>query len=59
MINLNEKLIYTAHELKDYLNISYNAIYELLRTKQIASIKIGKKYLISKMAIKKFLETGC
>lgn len=57
MNDFSRKLILTAKEVKSYLNISSNAVYELLRTKKIHSVKIGKKYLITMSAVNKFLES--
>ena len=59
MNNINNKLILSAKELREYLDISVYATYDLLRTNRISSIKIGKKYLISMTSVKKFLESGC
>lgn len=57
MSDLNNKLILSAKELRQYLDISVYATYDLLHTKKISSIKIGKKYLISMISVKKFLES--
>lgn len=48
-------MIYKPEELMPLLRLSRNTIYELLRSGQIRSVKIGKRYLIPKNAIIEFL----
>lgn len=48
-------MIYKPEELIPLLRISRNSVYELLRSGQIRSVKIGKRYLIPKNAIIEFL----
>ena len=47
--------VYTPHELAEMLRISRNSVYEALRTKQIPSIRVGRKYLIPTRALEHFL----
>lgn len=48
-------MIYKPEELMPLLRLSRNTIYELLRSGQIRSVKVGKCYLIPKNAISEFL----
>ena len=48
-------LVLTIEELMRTLNIGRNAAYELVRSKRIRSIKIGKRVKIPKDAVKDFL----
>jgi excisionase family DNA binding protein len=51
-----EKETYTVKELVDKLGIGLNKAYELVNSGKIPSIKVGKKYLIPKMALENWLE---
>lgn len=40
--------VLTVQDLMSILHIGRNKAYELLRTNEISSIKIGKKYIVPK-----------
>lgn len=48
-------MIYKPEELMPLLRVSRNTIYELLRSGQIRSVKVGKRYLIPQSAVNEFL----
>ncbi len=52
---METKLIFTAEETAKLLGIGMNKIYELLIGGEIPSKRIGRKYLISKIALEKWL----
>ncbi|MBQ4109486.1 MAG: helix-turn-helix domain-containing protein [Clostridia bacterium] len=51
--NLNDVL--TVNDLYNILPIGKNKIYDLLNNKEIYNIKCGKKFLIPKQSVEKFL----
>lgn len=53
------KDILTVHDLCEIMPIGRNSIYNLLHTNRIKNIRVGKKIIIPKQAVKEFLETGC
>lgn len=52
---MQEKLIYTAEETAKMLGIGMNKIYELLASGVIPAKRLGRKYLIPKLALEKWL----
>ena len=52
---MSESLIYKPEALIRLLNVGRNTVYELLRSGQIRSVKVGKCYLIPKAAVSEFL----
>lgn len=52
---MSESLIYKPEDLIQLLNVGRNTVYELLRSGQIRSVKVGKCYLIPKSAVSEFL----
>lgn len=50
-----ERLVYTTNEVAQALNLGLNKVYELLYSKQIPSVKVGRKYLIPKHALENWL----
>ncbi len=50
-----EKMILTAQETAILLNIGMNKMYELLVSGDIPSRRIGRKYLIPRLALEKWL----
>ncbi len=52
---MTESLIYKPEDLMPLLSLSRNTVYELLRSGQIRSVKVGKCYLIPKAAVSEFL----
>ena len=47
--------VLTPEELREFLNIGRNKVYELLKNKDIKSIRIGSRYRIPKKFISEFL----
>ncbi|NLD46148.1 MAG: helix-turn-helix domain-containing protein [Clostridiaceae bacterium] len=50
-----EKLVYTVNETAQILNIGMNKAYELIQQKQIPNVRVGRKFLIPKEALEKWL----
>lgn len=46
----------SVHDLKTVLPLGNNQIYELCRRKDFPAVQIGKKYVISRDALKNWLE---
>lgn len=47
--------VLTPNQLKDFLNIGKNKVYQMLQTGEIESIRIGRQYRIPKRCIKTYL----
>ncbi len=57
MTNAEEPTVLTPNEVAQILRINKNLVYELLRSKQIPSIKLGnRKIVIPRKALDKLLE---
>lgn len=52
---MDNKLIFTAEETAQLLGIGMNKIYELLISGKLPSKRIGRKYLIPKIVLEKWL----
>ncbi len=52
---METKMIYTAEETAKLLGVGMNKIYELLMAGKLPSRRIGRKYLIPKAALEKWL----
>lgn len=50
-----DKLVYTAHEVAEILNIGMNKVYELLERNVIPNVKVGRRYIIPKQTLEKWL----
>ena len=51
--------ILVAEEVAEILRVDKQRVYELVRTKRIPNIRLGKRqYRFSKQEIEKFLESG-
>lgn len=50
-----EKLVYTVTETAQILNIGMNKAYELIQQNQIPNVRVGRKFLIPKEALEKWL----
>ena len=50
-----EKLAYTVQEAAKVLNIGMNKTYELIQQNQIPFIRVGRKILIPKKTLEKWL----
>lgn len=50
--------VLTVNDVMNILHIGRNKAYELLRSKTIPSIRIGKKYVIPKTMMIAFLNNG-
>ena len=48
--------VVTIRDIQDILHIGKNAVYDLLRENRIKSIRLGKKYIVPKRSIIRFLE---
>ena len=48
--------IISVDELCEILNISRNTAYDLLRTRKIRSVRVGRTYKIILNSVKEFLE---
>ncbi len=47
--------VLTPRDLRDFLPIGRNAVYEILRTERIRSVRVGQKFMIPKGALRDFL----
>lgn len=47
--------VVSIDEIQKMLRIGKNAVYELLKTKKLKSIKVGKKYIVPKKYVIEFL----
>jgi len=54
-----EKLVYTVKETAQVLNMGLNNAYCLVNSKDFPKIQVGRKILIPKKALEKWLETSC
>jgi excisionase family DNA binding protein len=52
----NSKLILTVEEARKALGLSRGSMYQAIASKQISSIRIGKRILIPRNALTKLLE---
>jgi excisionase family DNA binding protein len=50
-----ERLAYSVEEAAEALGISRDLIYDLLRTGELASLKVGQRRLITRQALDAFL----
>lgn len=50
-----EKLVYTVTETAQILNIGMNKAYELIQQQQIPNLRVGRKILIPKQSLEKWL----
>lgn len=50
-----EKLVYTVTETAKLLNIGMNKAYELIQQNEIPNVRVGRKFLIPKEALEKWL----
>ena len=48
--------VVTIRDIQDILHIGRNAVYDLLRENRIKSIRLGKKYIVPKRSVIRFLE---
>ena len=48
--------IMTVPEICEVLHVGQIKVYELLRNKNIRSVRVGKKYIIPKKAVAEFIE---
>lgn len=59
MSNENETLkVFTVEDLVQILGISKNSVYELLRSRKIHSVKIGRIYRIPRSALEDYLNSA-
>jgi excisionase family DNA binding protein len=52
------KLVYNASEASKVLNIGMNKMYELVNNNQIPFIRVGRKILIPKKELNKWLKNA-
>lgn len=52
----NEKLTYTVKEVAQLLNLGLNKTYELVSNKNFPAIHVGRKIIIPKAALHRYLE---
>ena len=52
---MQEKAVLTAEETAKLLGVGMNKIYELLAIKEIPFKRVGRKYLIPRLALEKWL----
>jgi len=50
-----EKLIYSADEVSELIGLGMNKVYELLANGEIPSKRVGRKYLIPKVSLEKWV----
>lgn len=48
--------VMTVKEAAEYLGLTLNTMYKLMRTRKIPARKIGYQWRLSKVALDKFLE---
>lgn len=51
-----EKRVYTVDEIQDILGIGKNAAYDLIKTGQFKTVKVGGHYRISKRSFDDWLD---
>ena len=51
--------IVTVADIMNMLNLGKSSVYDLLRTKQIRHVRVGKKYLVPKQAVIDFVNGLC
>ncbi len=56
---MSERLVYTVEELGQVLGIGKNKAYELVSQNNFPSFKVGKKILINKEALSKWVQDQC
>jgi excisionase family DNA binding protein len=54
----DEKVTYTAVEVEKILGLSRNSVYEGLHSGQIPCVKVGRRFLIPKAAVDRWLMSG-
>ena len=54
----DEKRTYTVEEIQDILDIGKNSAYELVKSNQFKSIKVGRMFRISKKSFDEWLDTN-
>jgi excisionase family DNA binding protein len=59
MVLMSERLVYTVEELGQVLGIGKNKAYELVSQNNFPSFKVGKKILINKEALSKWVQDQC
>lgn len=50
-----DKLVYTVTETAQILNIGMNKAYELIQQRAIPNVRVGRRILIPKLALEKWL----
>ncbi|MEM7272657.1 MAG: helix-turn-helix domain-containing protein [Actinomycetota bacterium] len=56
MTDTENKLAYSVEETADMLSVGRDSIYELIRTGQLATFKIGKRRLVALADIEAFID---
>jgi excisionase family DNA binding protein len=49
--------LYSVQDFCDYFGVCRNTAYELIKTKQLKTKKVGRAYKITKTAIEDFIKT--
>lgn len=52
---MSEALVWTVNEAAERLHVHPNTVYALCRTMQIPSVRVGRKVLISKVCLSRYL----
>ena len=55
---MDEDLVMTVESAAKALHISRNLAYDAVRRGEIPSVRVGKRYLIPRRALERFLEQG-
>ena len=58
-MELSNKQFLTVYETAKILQVHYNTIYELIKTKKLKAVKIGKTFRITQDFINEFVNTSC
>jgi excisionase family DNA binding protein len=58
MEKLDDRLTYDLREAGRLLGLGRNAIYEAAKTKQVPTIRIGRRLLVPKAALERLLAGG-
>ncbi|MCB2168434.1 MAG: helix-turn-helix domain-containing protein [Deltaproteobacteria bacterium] len=51
MVKIKQEQLLSATEAAEYLNVSRNAVHELIKRAMLPAIKVGKHYIIKEEAL--------
>ena len=56
--NDSQRLVVSVKEVKELLGLSRNAVYQAIARGEIPVVKVGRRLLVPKKALERFLEEG-